>query len=218
MAEFSNGIRIDLDKCPLKYSGLAPWEILVSESQERMSLAVADDTLEDFISLAAARGVEAVEIGEFTDDGYIDLRYEDKPVGLLELGFLHDGLPKMQLSAVWNKTRKAVIPLAEAGIKDWTDSRESNEQMLLDLLAEPNIASKEGLIRQYDHEVLAQSVIKPFIGVNSDAPSDGAVLRPSEARQGALRSRTGSARELVTPTPMIWPHAALTRLSGPILP
>ena len=178
MAEFSNGIRIDLDKCPLKYSGLAPWEILVSESQERMSLAVAEETLADFISLAAARGVEAVEIGEFTDDGFIDLRYKNKPVGLLEMEFLHDGLPKMELRAVWKKTRNEIIPLAEAGIKDWDDSREANERMLHELLAEPNIASKEGLIRQYDHEVLAQSVVKPFIGVNSDAPSDGAVLRP----------------------------------------
>ena len=175
MAEYSNGIRIDLDKCPLKYAGLAPWEILVSESQERMSLAISDDTLKEFISLAASRGVEAVEIGEFTDDGYIDLRYDDKIVGLLELEFLHDGLPKMQLKAEWKKERKDIFPLEDrlAGI-----SVDDNNDMLLRLLAEPNIASKEGLIRQYDHEVLAQSVMKPFIGVNNDAPSDGAVLRP----------------------------------------
>ncbi len=178
MAEFSNGIRIDLDKCPLKYSGLAPWEILVSESQERMSLAVADDTLEAFKQLAAARGVEAVEIGEFTDDGYIDLRYKNRPVGLLELEFLHDGLPKMQLKAEWKKTRTGVVSLEKAGKGSYSDTAEANSEMLLKLLAEPNIASKEGLIRQYDHEVLAQSVMKPFIGVNSDAPSDGAVLRP----------------------------------------
>ncbi len=169
MAEFSNGIRIDLDKCPLKYSGLAPWEILVSESQERMSLAIAEDTLEEFIRLAASRGVEAVEVGEFTDDGNIDLRYNGKPVGLLELDFLHNGLPKMKLEAEWKKIRTATTPLFGS---------ESNTEMLLKLLAEPNIASKESLIRQYDHEVLAQSVMKPFIGVNRDAPSDGAVLRP----------------------------------------
>ena len=175
MAEFSNGIRIDLDKCPLKYKGLAPWEILVSESQERMSLAVADDTLEEFIRLAASRGVEAVVIGEFTGNGYIDLRYADKTVGLLGLDFLHDGLPNMQLKAVWKKERAEITPL-EGNLNG--ETAEANREMLLRLLAEPNIASKEGLIRQYDHEVLAQSVIKPFIGVNSDAPSDGAVLRP----------------------------------------
>ena len=177
MAEFSNGIRIDLDKCPLKYSGLAPWEILVSESQERMSLAIAEETLDEFIRLAAARGVEAVEIGEFTDDGYIDLRYKDELVGLIGLEFLHDGLPKMQLKASWKKDRKEIEPL-DGMISGAADATAANTEMLLKLLAEPNIASKEGLIRQYDHEVLAQSVVKPFIGVNNDAPSDGAVLRP----------------------------------------
>lgn len=175
MAEYSNGIRIDLDKCPLKYAGLAPWEILVSESQERMSLSIADETLDAFMALAEKRGVEATVIGEFTDDGYIDLRYEDKRVGLLGLDFLHDGLPKMQLKAVWKKERTEITSLS--GVIN-SESTEENNAMLLQLLAEPNIASKEGLIRQYDHEVLGQSVMKPFIGVNNDAPSDGAVLRP----------------------------------------
>ncbi len=175
MAEFSNGIRIDLDKCPLKYAGLAPWEILVSESQERMSLAVPEETLDEFIKLAAARGVEAVEIGEFTDDGYIDLRYGDKVVGLIELTFLHDGLPKMNLKAEWKKARTGIVPLEGEAASARTDI---NTGLLLKLLAEPNIASKEDLIRQYDHEVLAQSVMKPFIGEKHDAPSDGAVLRP----------------------------------------
>jgi len=169
MAEFSKGIRIDLDKCPLKYAGLAPWEILVSESQERMSLAIADETLEAFIELAEKRGVEATVIGEFTDDGYIDLRYNGKPAGLLDLEFLHDGLPKMNLKAEWKASRSSELIPLPAG---------SNSEMLLKLLSEPNIASKESLIRQYDHEVLAQSVMKPFIGAENDAPSDGAVLRP----------------------------------------
>ncbi|MDC7226092.1 MAG: AIR synthase-related protein [Spirochaetales bacterium] len=176
MAESSGGIRIDLDKCPLKYAGLAPWEILVSESQERMSLAIADDTLEEFITLAAARGVEAVEIGEFTDNGYIDLRYGNEVVGLIGLDFLHDGLPKMELKAEWKKVRTELIPLEGTSLGG--DDAAANTAMLLKLLAEPNIASKEGLIRQYDHEVQAQSVMKPFVGVENDAPSDGAVLRP----------------------------------------
>ncbi|MBI9107119.1 MAG: hypothetical protein JEZ04_10270 [Spirochaetales bacterium] len=171
MAEYSNGIRIDLDKCPLKYEGLAPWEILISESQERMSLSIADETLDEFLALAERRGVEATVIGEFTDDGVIDLRYDGKPAGLLDLEFLHDGLPVMTLKAEWKAPRgREQVSLPEA--------LGSNSEILLALLSEPNIASKEVLIRQFDHEVLAQSVMKPFIGAENDAPSDGAVLRP----------------------------------------
>ena len=179
MAEFSNGIRIDLDKCPLKYQGLAPWEILVSESQERMSLAVAEETLDEFISLAAARGVEASEIGIFTDSGFVDIRYEEKTVGLLELEFLHDGLPEMKLPAEWKPTRTEVLPLPKQySGRDPEKETAALDSMYTSLLSESNIASKEALIRQYDHEVLAQSVMKPFTGVMRDAPTDGAVLKP----------------------------------------
>ena len=87
MAEQSNGIKINLDKCPLKYEGLAPWEILVSESQERMSLAVNPEKVDEFISLAEKRDVEATVIGEFRNTGFIDLRYKEKPAGLLSIDF-----------------------------------------------------------------------------------------------------------------------------------
>lgn len=169
MAEFSGGIRVDLDKCPLKYAGLAPWEIWVSESQERMSLAVADETLEEFLALAKKRDVEATVIGEFTDSGFIELFYNKKPVCALELAFIHDGLPKMNLQAEW------IAPQRE---KEHFDEKDSYNDDLARLLADASIASKEPLVRQYDHEVQAQSVIKPFIGEESDGPSDGAVLRP----------------------------------------
>ena len=169
MAEHSNGIKIDLDKCPLKYEGLAPWEILVSESQERMSLAVKPHKIDEFITLAEKRDVEATVIGEFRNTGFIDIRYREKPAGLLSIDFLHDGLPAMELEAEWER------PFAGS---DKIDSDLDNNKMLHNLLNEPNIASKESLVRQYDHEVGAVSVVKPFTGLNSDAPSDGAVLRP----------------------------------------
>ncbi|MDX9958639.1 MAG: AIR synthase-related protein [Spirochaetia bacterium] len=182
MAESSGGIRIDLDACPLKYPGLSPWEILVSESQERMSLAVDPGTLEAFMALAARRGVEATVVGQFTDSGYIDIRANGKPAGLLSLDFIHHGLPTMRIPARWKSPDRRVdpVPVPEAqagtspsdqsGANDWTGT-------LLAILADPNVASKEALVRQYDHEVQARSVEKPFTGLNRDAPSDGAVLR-----------------------------------------
>ena len=169
MAEQSNGIKINLDKCPLKYEGLAPWEILVSESQERMSLAVNPEKVDEFISLAEKRDVEATVIGEFRNTGFIDLRYKEKPAGLLSIDFLHDGLPAMELEAEWEKPFTGT---------DQPSEDQNSSKMLLDLLNEANIASKESLVRQYDHEVGGVSIVKPFTGVNSDAPSDGAVLRP----------------------------------------
>ena len=168
MAESSGGVRIDLDLCPLKYHGLAPWEILVSESQERMSLAVDPSTIGAFLALASRRGVEGAVIGKFTNDGWVDIRYEGKPVGALSLEFLHHGLPPMKLRAVWTPPqRKAVSPPAGLDLS----------QTLLRLLSDPTVASKEGLVRQYDHEVQGRSVIKPFCGEKMDGPTEGAVLK-----------------------------------------
>jgi phosphoribosylformylglycinamidine synthase len=168
MAEYSNGVRIDLHKCLLKYKGLAPWEILVSESQERMSLAVKPEKIEAFTALAERRGVETSVVGEFTDSGFIDIRYGDKKAGLLSMDFLHRGLPEMKLKAVWSRPQAESLVIEEI---DYTD-------MLKRLLNEPNIASKEPLVRQYDHEVGGISIVRPFTGRDSDAPSDGAVLKP----------------------------------------
>ena len=162
MAQTPGGIKIELDKCPLKYQGLAPWEILVSESQERMSLSVPPANAAEFLELAKMRDVEATVIGTFTDSGNIEIFYNGKIVGLLSLDFLHDGLPVMELEAEWTAPlRKKTRPsTGEETVKTsavYTD-------ILFRLLSEPNIASKEELVRRYDHEVQAGSVMKPFIG------------------------------------------------------
>lgn len=181
MATYCGGINIDLDKCPLKYPGLAPWEILVSESQERMSLAVDTALIAEFLALAAKREVEATVVGEFTSTGMVEIYSQQKLVGLLDLDFLHEGVPCMDLQAVWK------APLREDKLKEVFSTAHDNGKItlnrdlgkdLLDLLSDPNIASKENLVRQYDHEVQAQSVMKPFTGRHEDGPTDGAVLRP----------------------------------------
>ena len=169
MAQSSGGVRIDLDSCPLKYPGLSPWEILVSESQERMSLAVPPERIEEFRALASRRGVEATVVGEFTDSGNVEIRSEGRTAGLLSLDFLHDGLPPLHLAARWSPASFPSDPLPDR--EDWTET-------LYRVLGEPNTASKEPWIREYDHEVQGRSIEKPFTGVNRDAPSDGAVLKP----------------------------------------
>jgi phosphoribosylformylglycinamidine synthase len=169
MAESSGGVRIDLDKCPLKYPGLSPWEILVSESQERMSLAVRAECLSELLGLAARRGVEASVVGEFTASGRIEAIFRGRTVCLVDMEFLHRGLPTMRLSARWVPPFIASSRLD--GRADWTSA-------LFSVLADPDVASKEALVRQYDHEVKGISIEKPFTGLNRDAPSDGGVLKP----------------------------------------
>jgi phosphoribosylformylglycinamidine synthase len=178
MASLSGGVRIDLDACPLKYTGLAPWEILVSESQERMSLAVPKERVAELLALAARRDVEATVVGEFTSTRTVDVRAGGKRVGLLDLDFLHDGLPVMDLRAEWTPAAvqtEELPPDSELG------------RMLLSLLADPNICSRETWVRQFDHEVQGRSVVKPFVGRRRDAPSDGGVLR---VRPGSRRGIT----------------------------
>lgn len=180
MAERSGGVVIRLDRCPLKYEGLAPWEILVSESQERMSLAVEPDCIDALLALADRRGVEATVVGEFTDDGFVSVYYGSELVGLIGLRFLHDGLPRMRLDARWRKPETRT-PIVTDDVQRWIEDTERSPQRLGEVaravLSDPNVRSKEELIRQYDHEVQARSVVKPFCGVNASGPTDGGVLQ-----------------------------------------
>ena len=169
MARDTAGVVLDLDLAPLKYPGLDPWEILVSEAQERMTLSVPPENLERFIALSGKMGVESTDLGEFTDSGYFHVKFAGRTVGFLEMGFLHEGLPQMELVAEWNP---ALFP--EPG----TLPPEDPGEILLDLLGRLNICSKESIVRRYDHEVQGGSVVKPFTGARDDGPSDAAVVRP----------------------------------------
>ncbi|MCX5903902.1 MAG: AIR synthase-related protein [Proteobacteria bacterium] len=180
MAQHSNGCELDLKAAPLKYAGLQPWEILLSEAQERMTLAVPPKEREEFMTLAQNMGVEATVLGHFIDSGYFHILYDGKTVACLDMQFLHAGLPRMQLLAVWKPPRHRDPECA-----DPVDST----PLLKKLLARPNICSKEAVVRQYDHEVQGGSVIKPLSGIANDGPSDAAVLRPVlDSLQGVVVS------------------------------
>lgn len=171
MATLSGGVRVDLDRCPLKYAGLAPWEILLSESQERMSLAVPPDRLAAFLVLAKRRDVEAAAIGEFTADGFVEVIWGGRRVARVDLAFLHEGLPVMELRSEW------IEPGRRAPAETPATAAPELPALLAAVLADPNVRSREEWVRQYDHEVQGRSVVKPFVGDRCEAPSDGAVLR-----------------------------------------
>ncbi|MDP2917609.1 MAG: AIR synthase-related protein, partial [Dehalococcoidia bacterium] len=163
------GVRVDLDRVPLKYAGLSYAEIWISESQERMVLAVPPENVDKLIALFASEDVEATVIGEFTDDRRLQLYYKDNMVCDLEMEFLHKGLPQLQANALWQppKHEEPDIPLPE----DMGDA-------LLKILGSWNVCSKEWVIRQYDHEVQGGSVLKPLVGKDNDGPGDASIIRP----------------------------------------
>jgi len=163
------GVKVYLDKVPLKYAGLSYTEIWVSESQERMLLAVPPENIDELLNLFAGEDVEAVVIGEFTDDCRLRLFYQGNLVGDLDMEFLHDGRPQVEQEAVWTKP-----PHTEP---DFTCPQDLGEA-LLQVLGSWNVCSKEWVIRQYDHEVQGSSVLKPLVGKENDGPGDAAIIRP----------------------------------------
>ncbi len=163
----SGGARLELGHAPLKYAGLDPWEILISEAQERMTLAVPPTKLDTFMALAKRREVEATDLGTYTDSGRFEVLFNDRLVASLPLAFLHDGLPPMQLRAVWTQPIHAEPSIP--AIQDWTLTLET-------MLRSPNLASGEKKARYYDHEVKGLTVIRPFVGVQQDLPSDASVF------------------------------------------
>ncbi len=179
MAELCGGADVDLEKAPLKYPGLDPWEIWVSESQERMTLAVPPEKLSELLALLDSRDVEATAVGKFTNDGYLTIRYDGEPVALLDIDWLHGGLPPLELVARWE-------PPVQAGANSAPITLEPG-MVLKRILGSLNVCSKESVIRQYDHEVQGMSVVKPLVGIANDGPSDGAVLKPRlDAPEGVV--------------------------------
>ena len=174
------GVRIDLDKVPLKYAGLSYSEIWISESQERMLLAVPPESLEQLMSLIADEDVEAAVIGEFTDDRHLRLAYQGNQVCDLSMEFLHHGLPQVEREAVWQQPQHA-----EPAFTSPSDLKKD----LLKILGAWNVCSKEWVIRQYDHEVQGGSILKPLVGKNNDGPGDAAIIRPVlDSDMGAIIS------------------------------
>ncbi len=163
------GAVVDLEKVPLKYEGLSPTEIWISEAQERMVIAVPPDQLNQALWVFGVEGVEATPIGRFTQDQRLVLRYHGHGVADLDMKFLHDGLPDTPRPATWSAR-----PQAEPAIQPQADYG----PMLERLLAHPTTASKEWIIRQYDHEVQGGSALKPLVGARSDGPGDATVVRP----------------------------------------
>ena len=161
------GVEVDLSVVPLKYPGLQPWEIWISEAQERIVIAVPPAKLEALQSLCDAWDVEVTDLGRFTGDQRLVVRHGDTGVVDMPMAFLHDGIPRQELVGAWADPAPVEVttPVPTAA-------------QVLQLLAHPNVASKEDIIRRYDHEVRGGTVVRPYVGPEADGPADAAVLKP----------------------------------------
>jgi phosphoribosylformylglycinamidine synthase len=169
------GAVVHLDKAPLKYEGLSYTEIWISESQERMVLAVPPQNWRILKALCDSEDVEATVIGNFEATGKLRLYYQEHRVADLDMEFLHDGRPPVVRKATLSGGR----PPPESSRAQGADAPRSdcNESLLM-ILASLNVCSKEWIIRQYDHEVQGRTVVKPLVGVPDDGPGDAAVITP----------------------------------------
>ncbi|MEZ6115237.1 MAG: phosphoribosylformylglycinamidine synthase subunit PurL [Pirellulaceae bacterium] len=175
------GAEVWLDKAPVKYEGLTYTEIWISEAQERMVFSVSPEQWDAFSQLCESEDVEATVIGRFEPTGRLKLKYGEEVVADIAMSFLHDGRPPIIRDATYQ-------PAPETPLSGNLDKSNYTED-LTKILGSLNVASKEWVIRQYDHEVQGGSVIKPLVGVQNDGPGDAAVVRPVlDSQQGVAVS------------------------------
>ncbi len=168
LAEITGGAVVNLENVPLKYSGLKPWEIFVSESQERMTIVIEPKNLDIIFQLAENMEVELTDIGYFTNSGFLDIRFKNKIIHYINLDFLHNGVPQKKMFAEY-------IPVKLKEPENITVTDYNN--IFVKLLSSINISSREHIIRKYDHEVKGKSIIKPLMGEYGTSPQDAAVMR-----------------------------------------
>ncbi|WP_455392043.1 phosphoribosylformylglycinamidine synthase subunit PurS, partial [[Eubacterium] cellulosolvens] len=184
-ARFSNGAEVDLEKVPLKYHGLDQWEIWVSESQERMTVAVNPKNKERYMELSRKHDVESTEIGRYTDNGKLHLKFNGQTCAYVNMDLLRSEFPQWEFDTEW-------LPPEHRGLFEPVLQEPMQlDKVLLEVLTRPNIASKEWIIRQYDHEVQGGSVIEHLVGAKNDTYSDAVVFRPVlESTRGLAVTQT----------------------------
>ncbi len=176
------GAEVWLEKAPLKYEGLNYTEIWISEAQERMVLSVPPDSWDELNELCESEGVEAAILGRFAPTGRLQLTYHGQVVGDISMSFLHDGRPPVIRDAIYSPAPVEPLEIPQL-------SADENREALLAVMSSLNVASKEWVIRQYDHEVQGGSVVKPLVGPQCDGPGDAAVIRPRlESKRGLVIS------------------------------
>jgi phosphoribosylformylglycinamidine synthase subunit PurSL len=177
VGEMAEGVGADIDLAlvPRKYPGLEPWEVWLSEAQERMVVSIRAEHFPALVARCQRVGVVVADIGTFTGDRQLLVRSGSETVADIDTGFLHDGRPTRHMEAVRR------TPDRSAGTSRVVDDPLAT---IVALLAHPNISSKEAIIRRYDHEILGSTLTRPLIGPYADGHGDGAVIAEPTAADG----------------------------------
>lgn len=168
------GVHVDLEKATLKYEGMKPWEIWISESQERMVLAIPKTKLKEFEKICRKYNVEISNLGFFDGSKKLQIFYDGDNACTMDMSFLHDGLAQRHMVGTKPENKKSdniLEPKLPQSPKEW-------QRIAEEVLSHPTIASKEPIVRVYDHSVQGTNDLQPYSGINLDAPNDAAVLRP----------------------------------------
>ncbi len=185
-ARSSMGMEIEASRVPQRETGMTPYEVMLSESQERM-LLVAERGREDEVRRTFAKwDLDAVEIGTVTGDGLLRVRFHGSVVAEVPVKALADEAPvyeKPTARPEWQDALERFDPLAALASPESCDEA---SQALLTLLASPGIASKEWVYRQYDQQVGINSLVLPG--------SDAGVLRIKGTRIGVAVTTDCNAR------------------------
>jgi phosphoribosylformylglycinamidine synthase subunit PurSL len=180
--QMAGGVEVWLEQVPLKYAGLDPWEIWVSESQERMVVGISPEHQAKFQELARRHEVEVSAIGRFTDSGLLRVSYQGQVCADMDFSLLKEDFPPWEFEAEW-------LPPAQRLSEPVLGEVRDHGKLLLAMLDRPNLCSREWITRQYDHEVQGGSVVKPLVGRDVQIPADAAVLRPRlDSRRGLALS------------------------------
>lgn len=175
---FNSGAIVELEKIPLKHEGLTPWEIYLSESQERMLLLLPEENLEETVAIFRGEDVEATVIGRLTEEKLLKIYYKECEVANLSVDFLFSP-PRVERTV-----KRQEITLKESSFRE----PKHLDRCLFKLLASPNITSREDVIRTYDHEVKGNTVLKPLHG-QFGGPNDAAIIKPlSQSWRGIVIS------------------------------
>ncbi|MEO1128317.1 MAG: phosphoribosylformylglycinamidine synthase subunit PurS [Planctomycetota bacterium] len=189
------GADVHLERAPLKYAGLRYDEIWISESQERMVLAVPPQNVAALQAICDEEHVELADLGHFgTDNAELILHFDGTEVGRLPMAFLHDGIPMPVREAEWGSSDGATERRSDEG-RGSTSLRDT----LLHTLAHPNVASKHWIVRQYDHEVQGNTIVKPLVGPGGVGPGDAAVIQPVPGSKQGLAIACGLQTPLGDP-------------------
>lgn len=166
------GIDVDIDKIPVKYTGMKPWEIWLSESQERMAMAIDPKKYNEFVKICNKYNVEVTKLGVFDGTNTLTIRQSGEPISQIDYDFLISGLPQRTMTGEWSQDILAEqLPRLPKNEDEWITR-------IKKVLTHGNVCSKEPIVRQYDHGVQGGNIVGPFGGVDESGPNDALVVRP----------------------------------------